>query len=280
MKDFPNKYSVSIILPVYNGSCLITRAILSVRNQSYQDWELLIIDDGSTDSTELVVKDFLKDTRVWYLKNETNLGIQKTLNRGLQEARGKYIARIDADDLWGDEDKLLKQVEFLEANHEHVLIGSGATLINNKGEVLSSYLLPQSDEAIRNKILGKNCFVHSSVLFKKEALLKTGVYSEREEIRHIEDHELWLRLGTVGRFANIGKSMVTLTVSDQSITSKNRLVQARRMIKQAYFFKKKYPNFIKGIIVCYARLIFFSLLTVIPISTTVLYKIQSLVKGI
>jgi teichuronic acid biosynthesis glycosyltransferase TuaG len=104
---------ISIILPTYNGATYISRAIESVAAQSYTDWELLVIGDGSTDTTAGIVAEYIKkDSRIQYVKNDSNLGIQKSLNRGLHLAQGKYIARIDDDDQWIDTEKLTKQLNF------------------------------------------------------------------------------------------------------------------------------------------------------------------------
>ena len=114
---------ISIILPVYNGENRLKEEIESVISQSYMDWELLVIDDGSTDNIKDIIDNFVKnDSRIRYIRSETNLGIQKTLNKGLKEARGKYIARIDDDDIWIDKDKLKVQLEFLENNKNYLFV--------------------------------------------------------------------------------------------------------------------------------------------------------------
>lgn len=109
---------ISIILPVYNGEKTIRNAIASILRQSLADFELIIVDDGSSDGSRRVISSF-KDERIVVI-NQDNVGLQKTLNRGLNLARGEYIARIDADDEWVDNDKLKNQVEFLDANRDYV----------------------------------------------------------------------------------------------------------------------------------------------------------------
>jgi glycosyltransferase involved in cell wall biosynthesis len=263
---------ISIILPTYNGATRITQAIQSVQDQTYTDWQLLIIDDGSTEDTRAVLP---ADSRIRYIRNETNLGIQKTLNRGLQEATGTYIARIDDDDIWSDRDKLALQVDFLETHPNHVLVGTGAILVDEMGNELSRYLLPESDTDIRSKILRKNCFVHSSVLFRN-----TGArYSENQNVRHVEDYELWVRLGKEGKFANLPVYGVTLSVRTNSLTAKNRITQASRAIGLVWRFKRTYPGFILGLAFSCARYLFFSIQSIIPILPRLLYRIQSKQKG-
>ena len=109
---------VSIIMPSYNTSDFISETIKSVLNQSYANWELLIVDDCSTDNTDEIVRPFLLDKRIRYLKNENNSGAAVSRNRALREAKGKWIAFLDSDDLWMP-DKLSKQIRFMEKNSYH-----------------------------------------------------------------------------------------------------------------------------------------------------------------
>jgi glycosyltransferase involved in cell wall biosynthesis len=183
---------VSIILPTYNGADRISESIKSVLNQTYTNWELLVIDDGSKDNTKEIVENFAKsEPRIKYIKNENNLGIQKTLNKGIREAKGEYIARIDDDDIWCDLKKLEKQVGFLEKNKDYVLVGTGVIVVDESGKELFRYLVPVSDYDIRERILGKNCFVHSSVVFRKAVVLGLGGYGEGSDVRNMEDYDLW-----------------------------------------------------------------------------------------
>ncbi|MDQ5981776.1 MAG: hypothetical protein QG570_533 [Patescibacteria group bacterium] len=270
---------ISIILPTYNGSKWIINAVESVIAQSYTDWELLVLDDGSNDSTELIVSQIAQnDPRVRYLKNEENLGIQKTLNKGINESKGEYIARIDDDDRWTDINKLKNQVAFLEENKDYVLIGTGAILIDEEGKELSKFLMPQKDKDIRRKILSKNCFIHSSVLFRKEVALIVGGYDESGDTRHVEDYDLWLNLGTKGKFANLGSYSVSLMQREGTISNSNRINQAKRVLVLIRKFKNIYLNFRIGYSVSVARLVFFSLQKVTPFSNKLLYKIKTVYK--
>lgn len=257
---------VSVLLPTYNGANRIKEAITSVINQTYTNWELLVLDDGSKDNTEQIVKEqALNDTRIKYIKNEVNLGIQKTLNKGLQESKGEYTARIDDDDIWVDADKLKVQVEFLNTNCDYVLIGTGVIVVNEASKELFRYLVPETDQEIRNKILGKNCFVHSSVLFKKDSSLKFGGYDESTATRHIEDYDLWLKLGTVGKFANLPSFGVKFTLRDGSLSSTNKLEQFKKILKLIKNFKNAYPNYIFAYIRSVARFVIYGFIFKLPI---------------
>ncbi len=274
-----NKSIISIILPVYNGAHTLKWCIESVLAQTHQEWELIVVDDGSTDNTKSIVAQYVAhDSRIIYIKNEHNLGIQKTLNRGLKEVKGKYIARIDADDVWSDPDKLSTQVSFLEANTEYVLVGTGARLVSTEHTELNHYLLPQDDVVIRARMLAKNCFVHSSVLMRSVIVQDVGGYSESVISRHVEDHELWLRLGEKGKLKNLPLYGVDLMVSDTSITAKYRVLQAKRMLKLGWQYRKKYPNAFLGIVIGIIRLVFFAVVSMMPLSKKGIYFIQSIVR--
>jgi glycosyltransferase involved in cell wall biosynthesis len=239
--------TISIILPTYNGGDCIGRAIKSVQDQSFQDWELLVIIDGSTDTTfERVSKIAQNDSRIVIVNNEQNKGIQKTLNDGIKKSLGKYIARIDDDDVWIDRYKIEKQYSFLEKHKDHVLVGTGMVLMNQQRKDSGQYLFPASDYEIRKKILGQNCFAHSAVMYDKQVVVELGGYSEDKKLEHIEDHELWLRMGTFGKFANINDYAIAYQVSPQSISGKNKLIQFFRKLRICIQYRKQYPYFVKN----------------------------------
>lgn len=257
---------VSIIIPTYNGAHRIESAIRSVINQSYKNWELLIIDDGSKDNTREIVSLFAgTDKRIRYIKNENNLGIQKTLNKGLHEAQGEYIARIDDDDIWNDIDKLEQQVNFLNEATGRVLVGTGVIIVDEEGKEMIRYLLPTSDTSIRAKLLGKNCFVHSSVMFRKDIALSVGGYDETISTRHIEDYDLWLKLGTLGSLGNIPSYAVTFTLRDQGLSSRNKLWQAVKALALAKKYKKNYPNFFSSYVRSLIRIVVYGVILQFPI---------------
>jgi len=257
---------VSIILPTYNGAEYIKRAIESVLSQSFSDWELIIINDSSVDDTENIIKKYIdKDSRIIYFKNEKNLGLQKTLNRGLKEVRGEYIARIDDDDEWIEKNKLENQIKFLENNSDYVLVGTGVVTVDENSKELYRYFLPQNDREIRKRLLVKSCFAHSSVVFKKETALKFGGYDEGEEVKHVEDYDLWLKLGTVGKLFNLPDFGTKLVLRGNSISAKNKLDQFRKNIKLSQKYRNNYPNYFASVIFNYTKLIFYKIFTVIPL---------------
>lgn len=257
---------VSILLPTYNGAKRIKDSIESILGQSHTLLELIVVDDGSDDDTKKVIEELVKiDQRIRYIRNEKNLGIQKSLNRGLNESKGEYVARIDDDDLWIEKDKLKDQIEFLERNKDYVLVGTGFIAVNENGEEIFRQINPILDQDIRSKILSKNCFVHSGVVFRKDIALECGGYSESEEIKHIEDYDLWLKLGNIGKLANLATYSVRLILREGSISSKNKISQLKQSIKIIKKFRDKYPNHTKAVISLSMRLFVYRVFQMTPL---------------
>jgi len=254
-----NQPLVSIILPTYNRDKHIERAIKSVLNQSYQNMELIIVDENSTDNTPKIVSELQKqDSRIIFSKNETKLGFVKSLNKGLKIAQGKYIARIDDDDEWIDEDKIRKQVDFLNNNQDYVLVGTGVVFINESDKEMLRFLNPQSDAEIRRRLLGKNCFIHSSVMFRKKAALHFGGYNESMET--CEDYDLWLKLGTIGGLANLPIYGVNFTVTSSGLSAQKKLELIKRNIYLTKEYRDIYPNYFLSLLRGYARLLIYGYL--------------------
>jgi glycosyltransferase involved in cell wall biosynthesis len=247
---------VSIILPVYNGAATIGRAIESVLAQDFSAWELLVIDDGSHDATVACVSKYT-DPRISLVSNGENLGIQKTLNKGLALAQGNYIARIDSDDIWTMPQKLSLQVEYMEQNPQCVLVGTFARVVDIHGALLYTYRVPETDTAIRSRILLKNCFVHPSVVFRKDAAHAVGGYSESVETRHLEDWDLWMRLGEQGTFANIAAYAVELTLRPDSLSSQNKHTQFKRALGLVHAYKDVYPHVLQAYLLGFLRRVLF-----------------------
>jgi glycosyltransferase involved in cell wall biosynthesis len=250
---------VTILLPVYNGERFITSAIRSVLDQTFADFELLIVDDCSTDATSTCLKR-LSDPRIVVVANSENLGIQRSLNVGLRRARGRYIARIDDDDIWIDNDKLAKQIAFLEMNPQCGLIGAGAVVINESGKELFRFLNPCDDRAIRKMLLGRNCFVHSSVVFPKDEALKRGGYPESPARRHVEDYDLWLAIGCDRALANLPEHSVQYRLRASSISSTNRITQYKNNLRVVWRHASAYPNRTASLLRSFLRLILYGYL--------------------
>jgi len=191
---------VSIHMCTYNRAHFIPQAIDSVLSQTFQDWELLILDDQSTDNSEEVISQY-KDSRIRYIKNPENLGITKNRNKALSLSTGKYVAVLDSDDYWTDNTKLAKQVDFLNSHPDYTLVGTNMTIINENGLVIKKVNYPTHNFVLKNLLLLKNFFCHSTVLYRKQVVLDLGSYDESLPIW--EDYDLWLKIGLKHKFANL-----------------------------------------------------------------------------
>ena len=186
---------VSIIIPTYNRAGLLPQALESVFAQTYQNFEVIVSDDGSTDNTEAVIQQF--GDRVTYLKNNHSGLPSVARNTALNQANGKYIAFLDSDDLWLP-DKLKIQVDVLENNPRVGLVCSNAFLIDADGEEQSDQLFQIPGKggsgSVFLDLLRDNYIITSSVMVRREIIQKIGKFSEAIELRAIEDYALWLRI--------------------------------------------------------------------------------------
>ncbi len=246
---------VSIILPTHNGARFIRRAIESVRAQTLRDWELIIINDGSADATGSLITEIAAiEPRIRIVHFPENKGIQKALNEGLLQAKAEYVARIDDDDAWADARKLEKQLRYMAEHPNCVLVGTGLIVQNEEGDELYRFLNPVTDAEIRGRILYRNCFSHSTVLFKKAAAFAFNGYDESEQSLHTEDYDLWLKLGTIGSFSNLPEYMVRFTSRPNNISSQHKLAQFRRQLMITKRYRGLYPNYIFARVKSYLRL--------------------------
>lgn len=191
---------VSVVLPVYNCPGLVGEAIDSILNQTWQDLELIVIDDGSTDETPSILRRYV-DPRV-RLVHQTNRGLAATLNRGIELASGRYVARQDHDDLSYPE-RLARQVSYLEANANCALVGTWAEIWRDNERTGREHRHPSSDAQLKFELLLNNPFVHSSVMVRKAVLETVGGYSVDSRRQPPEDYELWSRIARDHEVANI-----------------------------------------------------------------------------
>ncbi|MGE9290239.1 MAG: glycosyltransferase family 2 protein [Puniceicoccales bacterium] len=192
---------VSILLPVYNGEKYIRAAIESIVVQSYPHWELLVLDDGSTDRSLEIARSF-SDERVRSLPNGENLGVAKTLNRGMALSQGEFIARMDADDEALPE-RLEKQVAFLDSHREVDLLGTNA-LSAESGK--PTFAVPVKHDDICSNLLFNCSFLHPTVIWRAEVFRQKGLYYE--ETPTAEDYDLWERASHQVRLANLSDHLL------------------------------------------------------------------------
>jgi len=208
---------VTVLMSVYNGEKYLREAIDSILNQTFTDFEFLIVNDGSTDRTAEILQSY-DDPRIIIVDNEKNIGLTKSLNIGLRMARGEYIARMDADDM-SMPDRLEKEVEFLETHRDYAVVGSFAKILNEDSEVISFMDRPIEDAQIREFFRRDNCIAHGSAMIRMRCLLDVEFYDE--SIARAQDYDLWLRLSEKYRLANIPKYLYMWRKHDEQIEAKH-----------------------------------------------------------
>lgn len=200
---------VTVLMPVYNAEAYLREAIDSILSQTFTDFEFLIIDDGSTDTSAEIVQSY-DDPRIRFVRNAQNLRLAQTLNKGLDLAIGEYVARMDADDISLPE-RLTKQVEFLDAHPEVGIVGVWARAF---GEANFSIPQPADPEVARAKLLFDSCLVHPAVLIRRSLLDFHGL--RYQPLPHFEDYELWQRAARLFPIANIPEWLFRYRVTGQS----------------------------------------------------------------
>lgn len=207
---------ISVLMPVYNAEKYLAEAIDSIIKQTYTDWELILINDGSTDGSEKIIEHY-QDPRIKYHKNEQNLGLIRTLNKGIDLCQGKYIARMDADDIAFPE-RLNQQVGLMDAKSELILCGTNAIVIDEKGNETGKIVNPSSDTLLQISLLFTNPFIHPSIMIRKE---KLGVNRFEAEALHVEDFDFWIRLSSKGQLANVNQPLLKYRWHETNVSVKN-----------------------------------------------------------
>ncbi len=225
---------LSVVMAVYNGEKYIKEAIDSILNQSYTDFEFIIINDGSTDNTLAILESY-HDQRIKVISHQ-NVGHSKSLNVGIKEAKGEYIARIDADDRSLPE-RFSKQMDFLSIHPEVVLVGSNANIVDDDGNFLYT---TQLSRLIDNAKIFEdyNPFISSSVIFKKDSCLKCGGYNE-EIVHHFEDKLLWANMFHQGKLVNLNDILIDYRLTPNSASNKTKKrYRLQKVISNAYITGK------------------------------------------
>ncbi len=253
-----NTTTVSIIMPAYNDERYIAQAIKSVQDQSHAAWELVIINDGSKDTTLQIISDAAaQDKRIVLVNHDYNEGLVSSLNDGLACSQNELIARLDSDDYWVDSEKLSKQIAFLENNPDHALVGTRGLAVSETNDRLFDLVFPETDTAIRQEILRHNCFIHSSVLFRKHVILGLGGYSGNANFT--EDYELWLKVGLRHKFAVLKDITVHYRINTQGLTQTRTIARWQSFTALAKLYRKEYPNSLRAYIKLNAQIFYLQL---------------------
>lgn len=196
---------VTVLTPVYNRERYVAAAIESILAQSFTDFELLLIDDGSTDGSVEIMRTYTTDPRVRLVCNGDNLGEPKTRNRGIDLARGEYIAMLDSDD-WAYPTRLEKQVAFLDSHRDVAVVGAWVTEMDETGRSLRRIkILPVSPGELQSRLLFRSCYHHSSIMARTAVLRE---YRYREQYTVSPDFDLFVRLARKHKLANLPKILV------------------------------------------------------------------------
>lgn len=221
---------VTVIMAVYNGALTLERAVDSIQKQSYRDWDLLIVDDGSTDETPTLLQELAEsDSRINVIRNPQNRGLAASLNIALQMSRGALIARMDADDI-SFPYRLEHQVAFLALHPRIAVLGGGAIEVDDAGHELGSVLRPESHEELAARMYTENPFIHPTIIARREFYETLGGYAE--DIGQAEDYDLWLRGYRQFRYHNLQEPLIYYRRSSRS-NMKRAKYSARALLRAA-----------------------------------------------
>ncbi|WP_207168638.1 glycosyltransferase [Thiocystis violacea] len=218
-------------MSVHNGERFLREAVNSILNQTFTDFEFLIFDDCSTDSTLKILQSY-DDPRIQIIINEENIGLTESLNKGLALARSDLIARMDADDI-SLPNRFEKQVNFLQDKPQIAAVGTWKELIDESGYCFFQEKLPTDPEKIHYALLIGNCFAHPSMMFRHDAVIKVGGYQNRAG-KYAQDYDLWLRLSHYYSLANLPEFLVQYRVHSDQVSTK----KLRMQTKMALYYRK------------------------------------------
>jgi len=205
-------------MPFYNCEKYLDKAISSILNQTFQDFEFIIINDASSDRSDEIIQKYLTDKRIVYIKNRERKGIVYNLNKGIEISKADIIARMDGDDI-SEPQRLEVQYQFLQRNPNIALVGCFVKLINEKGEICGRKIKPVTYQEIKKDILIYSPFIHPTIMIRKDVFKKVGFY--RKQYLWCEDIDLWYRIVFSGfEVANTPQYLLKYRVTDSSVRFK------------------------------------------------------------
>ncbi len=232
-----NNPTISVIMPAYNAGRYMRDAIQSILSQTFSDFELLIINDGSTDSTEEIILSF-KDPRIRYIKNKTNVGLSPTLNIGLENATGKYIARMDSDDI-SHARRFEKQVEFLDKNPDYGIVGCMYIVMDQERVPYEAGGLDfRYEEEIKLCLFSSNVFLHGETMFRSE-IIKNNTLRYNKVYNPCEDYDLWIRMSENTKFHILEDILYSYMMNPESMSGTRWLEMRAMTIQIARELQKK-----------------------------------------
>lgn len=227
--------TLSVILPVYNAAKYLSLSIESILWQDFTDFELLIIDDGSTDESMDIITRYLKDKRVKLFSSSHN-GLVSVLNKGIQLSNGKYIARMDADDI-SLPSRFSTQIDYLQADNSIGVIGTKTLVIDEYGSFKNNGIYKFDADGINIRMLKENHLCHPSVMIRRELFIKYGLYNQM--YKHAEDYELWLRFSKNTKLYNTDEILLMYREHDSNISLTKFAEQSMMASILIYLYSKK-----------------------------------------
>lgn len=227
--------SVSVVMSVYNSSQYLRSALDSILKQSFRNFEIVVVDDGSTDSSPEIIYEYLRNTPQLKIHSQLHAGLVSAANKGCELAKGKYIARLDSDDVAFPE-RLRLQYEYLESHPEVVLLGGGTECIDHIGNRLFAMRWPGQSQGLANYLLVDCAVAHTTVMFRRLEFLRLGGY--RSAYRDSEDYDLFLRMEDAGVVENLPVLLCQYRLHPDQVSSMNYVQQvlsaiAARLATQA-----------------------------------------------
>jgi glycosyltransferase involved in cell wall biosynthesis len=213
--------NISVVMSVRNGERHLRQSVDSILQQSVENMEIIIVDDGSTDRTRDILDSF-QDSRIVRLHNNNSIGLAKSLNRGIEVARGRYIARMDDDDI-SLPGRFRQQLDFMDVHPNIAIVGSGVCFITEEGESLGKYLPPVGPDALKNDLMRVNTFVHGSVMMRSVCVRQAGLY--RSVFEFAQDYDLWLRLAEKYDLSSLPMILYSCRIHVNSISVKKKCLQ-------------------------------------------------------
>jgi len=231
---------VSVLMTVYNGGSFLRESIESVLAQTFTDWELIAVDDGSSDASPAILADYYADPRVRVFPLPKNIGRTPALRHAFDQARGEYIAVLDQDDLSHPE-RLARQVAFLDQHSDVVLVGSWAKYIDEEGNVFAKFMPPTNGDEFPDCLGWGNPIVHSSAMYRKQAAVMAGGYPE--QFNYAQDYGLILALVQLGKLAIIDDYLCKLRAVKGGMTrsSRHRMIVSSDLLALSQYAAKTLP---------------------------------------
>lgn len=267
---------VSVIIPVYNANGFLPSAIESILSQIYRNFEVIAIDDGSVDNSYQILKSYAKrDSRLRVYKNQRNLNISNTLNRGIKLARGQYIARMDADDL-AHPKRLSRQIKFMKSHPEVVILGGQVKTIDINNKIIGRKLFPKTDQQIREALFTTNPIQHPTAIINR-ALLPKNFAWYNPSLPPAEDYDLFFRLGQYGLYRNLDRFVLKYRQYLGSETFKNpiKTFDVTRRVRKLARTKYGYVPTTRALVTHYLQV---AVITLLP--SSLIYPVYAIARGI